>query len=188
MHRGKKRLPSPETTGEGGLDRQLARISNSPLPPRPASRNDKRLAFVFALNYRLDCGSANGACRVIRRWRRTDPKQKNRLRKERGSQTRGLQHPRPSRSAATRTLSAHPSASKLLEAPRSPLHLTLTHHDILYSRYPEEHCFLPWTYIPSLLPHRNVTNHGTANPSRPRRVAALPSPTPTCYIASTARP
>jgi len=186
VHRGKKDclLPKPKE--------RMDSISNSHASRTlPETWNDKRLSFVFALNYRLDCGSANGACRVRPTLAAHRPQTKNPQEKNDAAPKRVGSHIPDLRGAQQQELQVRPPERiKGAGGPRSPLHLILTHHHISYSRYPEEHCCLPRHTFRRLLPHRNVTNHGTANPSRPRRVVVLPlpSPTPTCYIASTARP
>jgi len=170
-------------------------ISNShasrtlPLPLRPGSQSGRRLAFVFILNYRLDCGSANSACRVRPTLAAHRPQTKTCPRKERrGSQTRGLHIP-DLRGAATRTPSsptrAHQKRWRLLDR------LSISSSPITTSRIrgtPEEYCCLPGTHIPSAFasPQRHEPRHGQSLEATPRRSPSLS--TPTCYIASTARP
>ena len=90
MHRGKKDclLPKPQERVDSISNSHASRAL--PLPLKPGSQNGRRLAFVFILDYRLDCGSANSACRV----RPTLAAHRLQTRKERrGSQTRGLHIP-----------------------------------------------------------------------------------------------
>jgi hypothetical protein len=89
-----ERLPSPKTAGEVDSISNFHASRTLPLPLRPGSQNGRRLAFVFILNYRLDCGSANSACRVRPTLAAHRPQTKTCPRKERrGSQTRGLHIP-----------------------------------------------------------------------------------------------
>jgi hypothetical protein len=176
VHRGKKGCLLPKS------QERVDSISNShasrtlPLPLRPGSQNGRRLAFVFILNYRLDCGSANGACRVRPTLAAHRPQTKTCPRKERrGSQTRGLHIP-DLRGAQQQELQVRPperikgaGGSSIA----SPSHLHLSRH--LVFAIPRETLSSTSDTFRRLLPHRNVTNQGTANPSRPRRVAALPS-------------
>ena len=85
-------------------------------------------------------------------------------------------HPRPSRSAATRTPSsptrAHQRCWRLLD--RLFISSSLITTSGIRDTPRNTIVYLGHTFR-QLLPHRNVTNQGTANPSRPRRVAALPS-------------
>ena len=94
MHRGKKDclLPKPQERVDSISNSHASRAL--PLPLRPGSQNGRRLAFVFILDYRLDCGSANSACRVRPTLAAHRPQTKTCPRKERrGSQTRGLHIP-----------------------------------------------------------------------------------------------
>jgi len=177
VHRGKKGclLPKPQERVDSISNSHASRTL--PLPLRPGSQSGRRLAFVFILDYRLDCGSANSACRVRPTLAAHRPQTKTAQEKNDAAPKRvGSTSPTFEERSNKNSKFAHPSASKVLEAPRSPLHLILTHHDISYSRYPPRNpvAYLGHTFR-RLLPHRNVTNRGTANLSRPRRVAALPS-------------
>ena len=132
MHRGKNGclLPKPQERVDSISNSHASRTL--PLPLRPASRNDKRLAFVFALNYRLDCGSANSACRVRPTLAAHRPQTKTCPRKERrGSQTRGLHIP-DLRGAQQQELQvptrAHQSCWRLLDR------LFISHSPITTSR------------------------------------------------------
>lgn len=145
------------------------------LPLRPGSQSGRRLAFVFILNYRLDCGSANSACRVRPTLAAHRPQTKTCPRKERrGSQTRGLHIP-DLRGSNKNSKFAHPSASKALEAPRSPLHLILTHHDISYSRYPRG-ILLPTWDTHSVGFCLTATSRTTARPISRGHAASQPFP------------
>ncbi|OCL14834.1 hypothetical protein AOQ84DRAFT_230051, partial [Glonium stellatum] len=94
------------------------RLPSTPSPER-WQRDDERLAFVFASNYRLDCGCVNGACRVRPRLggaltpNKSGPEKNDAAPKRVGSHIPDLR-----RVAATRSPNlALSSASSVLEAP-----------------------------------------------------------------------
>ena len=176
MHRGKKGclLPKPQERVDSFSNSHASRTL--PLLLRPGSQSGRRLAFVFILDYRLDCGSANSACRVRPTLAAHRPQTKNCPRKERrGSQTRGLHIP-DLRGAQQQELQVRPP-ERIKGAGGSSIASPSHPHPSRHLVFAVARGILlptPDTFR-RLLPHRNVTNHGTANLSRPRRVAALPS-------------
>jgi hypothetical protein len=123
VHRGKKGclLSKPQERVDSISNSHASRTL--PLPLRPRTADASPLCLYWTIDWTAAAQTVHAGS--VRRWRRTDPKQKPAQEKNDAAPKRvGSTSPTFEERSNKNSKFAHPSASKVLEAPRSPLHLS----------------------------------------------------------------